>query len=90
MRGTDKVRISFIAGSGIIPAYAGNRTFTALINGLRRDHPRVCGEQAESHTQSPFKRGSSPRMRGTGRKRLLSNQRRGIIPAYAGNRFCQI
>ena len=66
MRGTRAVVGHEFEQRGIIPAYAGNTTSTAVPSPLTRDHPRVCGE----HTQGGVRRtivarGSSPRMRGT-------------------------
>ena len=86
MRGTEADGAVTYAGTGIIPAYAGNSVdfFSVHIN--MRDHPRVCGEQVTDRGHCRLPRGSSPRMRGTGSCFPLSILYIGIIPAYAGNR----
>ena len=85
MRGTRGHHAERAQDHGIIPAYAGN-TVTALHrDGLMRDHPRVCGEHFVNTTGEVDKTGSSPRMRGTRRKRRPQDHLPGIIPAYAGN-----
>ena len=71
---------------GIIPAYAGNSNITNRNTIEYRDHPRVCGEQSAAGSLAYCIKGSSPRMRGTGRSDNVSNVFPGIIPAYAGNR----
>ena len=52
-----------------------------------RDHPRVCGEHCYWRISVRWNTGSSPRMRGTLRRRRCPTGYRGIIPAYAGNTF---
>ena len=85
MRGTQVRRAFAGAPPGIIPAYAGN-----TLRGRSRpqpagDHPRVCGEHCRWSAVPCPNPGSSPRMRGTHRWRMLSRSHCGIIPAYAGN-----
>ena len=68
----------------IIPAHAGQ---TGLGNPTRRssaDHPRACGANMRSGSESSACAGSSPRMRG--KRRLVREQhhRIRIIPAHAG------
>ena len=50
-----------------------------------RDYPRVCGEHLRHAARSPRNLGSSPRMRGTPRRRSQVWCHHWIIPAYAGN-----
>ena len=53
---------------------------------MRRDHPRVCGEQMPPE-QVEFKEvGSPPRVRGTDNSTMEENLYRRITPACAGNR----
>ena len=85
MRGTHVHGIGLLGHLGIIPAYAGNTEHVALEQSARWDHPRVCGEHAETWIQSSLPQGSSPRMRGTHHQRHRKTRRPGIIPAYAGN-----
>ena len=69
----------------IIPAYAGNTGFHEHVIGIKRDHPRVCGEHLNQLAPAVNKAGSSPRMRGTLSLVLAHLPLGGIIPAYAGN-----
>jgi len=48
-------------------------------------HPRVCGERHTPPTHHSIPVGSSPRVRGTQRKRSCESQRARFIPACAGN-----
>ena len=48
----------------IIPADAGSTVFSMIATGITRDHPRGCGEHLTYNWNSPFEKGSSPRMRG--------------------------
>ena len=49
---------------GITPACAGNTVLLMLDCGLRRDHPRVCGEYLLSMIGRLTSKGSPPRVRG--------------------------
>ena len=71
--------------AGIIPACAGNTVPVARFFGLLQDHPRVCGEHKVSLSLVGLGLGSSPRVRGTRAAPARMHQRRGIIPACAGN-----
>ena len=51
-------------GIGIIPACAGSSSSAGGADSARGDHPRVCGEQAQSELSSSSCSGSSPRVRG--------------------------
>ncbi len=53
---------------------------------VHRITPRVCGEQRISGGSNIIKRGSPPRVRGTGLKTQCRNHIRRITPACAGNR----
>ena len=69
MRGT-RGRSFAVAGSrGLIPTYAGNTSPRAKAYRSRRAHPHVCGEHAAALITPAPPPGSSPRMRGTPRKR---------------------
>ena len=69
----------------IIPAYAGNTGFHEHVIGIKRDHPRVCGEHSVIRCSLTSDPGSSPRMRGTLIVVIPPDEGAGIIPAYAGN-----
>ena len=70
MRGTHMVILPQICDTGIIPAYAGNTPCRAPAWNWWRDHPRVCGEHYTLRCGMACSLGSSPRMRGTHRRRL--------------------
>ena len=70
---------------GIIPACAGSTTTYPLTGLWSGDHPRVCGEHAESNPARASRSGSSPRVRGAPERRDLRRRLRGIIPACAGS-----
>ena len=85
MRGTRTTQPTKNRQRRIIPAYAGNTS-----HGICRvmdtwDHPRVCGEHANTANTGSNVIGSSPRMRGTPSLRRTDRPICGIIPAYAGN-----
>ena len=50
------------------------------------DHPRVCGEKAQTRSGDSLFIGSPPRVRGEGRSGILSHIRKRITPACAGRR----
>ena len=85
MRGTLPDACVQRAYVGIIPAYAGNTFVVASAADSAGDHPRVCGEHANSTEADAKGLGSSPRMRGTPTIFNSRSDRTGIIPAYAGN-----
>ena len=68
----------------ITPAYAGKRGMGAAQRMLNQDHPRVCGEKIFNVQTGKGHKGSPPRMRGKGSKRLPKRASMGITPAYAG------
>jgi len=71
----------------ITPACAGNRweSLKGLI--MRRDHPRVCGEQSDTSARDRGLIGSPPRVRGTDGDGAPIAAAFGITPACAGNRM---
>ena len=85
MRGTLDGVVYVVSRNGIIPAYAGNTWVFIFMPVIGRDHPRVCGEHVSIQEASRSREGSSPRMRGTHRRRDRTRRIQGIIPAYAGN-----
>ena len=89
MRGTQHRWQDRLAARGIIPAYAGNTSVGTSLTVNSGDHPRVCGEHGGRIDVNSLYPGSSPRMRGTHGRRRRAAQRRGIIPAYAGNTPCR-
>ena len=85
MRGTLRLLFPDPAGTGIIPAYAGNTCRSSARRSSQRDHPRVCGEHLIFRAACEGRMGSSPRMRGTPITYRHYDRPDGIIPAYAGN-----
>ena len=70
--------------SGITPACAGKTPLPELPAGLRRDHPRVCGENLGRSCPWNDISGSPPRVRGKQHSRLMLIRLLGITPACAG------
>ena len=69
----------------IIPACAGNTESEAARFEVLSDHPRVCGEHIWHAILKAKVLGSSPRVRGTRRRRPEATRKFRIIPACAGN-----
>ncbi len=69
----------------IIPALAGNTTGGFGFGGMGWDHPRSRGEYGDAVLAGVVHVGSSPLSRGIRIRRHPHRQRRGIIPALAGN-----
>ena len=68
-----------------IPACAGNGPSAPSTSRRRPVHPRVCGERQCLRRRLRPGRGSSPRVRGTGRSVASGVQFMRFIPACAGN-----
>ena len=90
-RGTDFATRTERSGTRITPACAGNSTAHLRFPKLRRDHPRLRGEQEMHPLYGKHCVGSPPLARGTVCGRLLHQDRAGITPACAGNssRHCR-
>ena len=84
-RGTPAPAMQSMAGSGIIPACAGNTHIAVSPTGGVRDHPRMRGEHDLAHYLDYPVLGSSPHARGTLRRWQSVMGTTGIIPACAGN-----
>ncbi len=85
VRGTQQHRRPQEHAAGIIPACAGNTGKQPHRRGHTGDHPRVCGEHSRLPFWSNTTPGSSPRVRGTRKRRPEHGRCLGIIPACAGN-----
>ncbi|ABC20972.1 conserved hypothetical protein [Rhodospirillum rubrum ATCC 11170] len=68
MRGTERKSPIAIVMKRFIPAHAGNSSGDGDRRSFRAVHPRACGEQSLRRCNRANRRGSSPRMRGTGRR----------------------
>jgi len=87
VRGTD-----CISGVGritrrFIPARAGNSATRSIVISPSPVHPRTCGEQGKATAPSRSSSGSSPHVRGTAKRCILSLDVPRFIPARAGNRL---
>ncbi len=87
MRGTGADHASSHQRPRFIPAHAGNRRRSTSRFPQAAVHPRACGEQSKAGPSMARKSGSSPRMRGTGRKPVACRRTGRFIPAHAGNRL---
>ena len=85
VRGTPPERSRRPGTAGIIPACAGNTGGKRGLAVVNRDHPRMCGEHANSLTAAASAMGSSPHVRGTPVVDRAERSPYGIIPACAGN-----
>ena len=68
-----------------IPACAGNSATAPRWRRAAPVHPRVCGELARARRDQAIHDGSSPRVRGTPRRRSRGRRGARFIPACAGN-----
>ena len=84
MRGKRRRATGSRARSGITPACAGKTRPSCSVHWKKRDHPRVCGENAMASAISGTTLGSPPRVRGKQRRCRLSRDSYGITPACAG------
>ena len=85
LRGTLASDISKMRLRRFIPAPAGNTSERAQQCPAAAVHPRACGEHSAPVGSSAGAAGSSPRLRGTHRRRRQRDQLRRFIPAPAGN-----
>ena len=65
VRGTVGVGLQAGIARRITPARAGNRLRKGIKTGLKKDHPRACGEQVKFACCNTSTAGSPPRVRGT-------------------------
>ena len=70
--------------AGIIPAYAGQISFSSFFPFRKEDHPRIRGTNKSQDSDEDEDPGSSPHTRDKFRTRMLTLGSSGIIPAYAG------
>ena len=85
MRGTGGRKCARSVLGRFIPAHAGNRSWLSPSSRSIEVHPRACGEQRIGVSKPTAARGSSPRMRGTGRPSNEALVPPRFIPAHAGN-----
>ena len=85
VRGTLDNRAGDKRPNRFIPACAGNALRCARRQPWQPVHPRVCGERRVEQVEEDQRDGSSPRVRGTQRRRAAVIDARRFIPACAGN-----
>ena len=84
VRGKLKHSLVIFPERGLIPACAGNTSFTVWTRWNRRAHPRVCGENVLKIVDGNAYAGSSPRVRGKLEAVADVSTEIGLIPACAG------
>lgn len=72
------------ASHRITPAYAGKSAMRCRNGCACPDHPRACGEKAQTDRPNYARVGSPPCMRGKGHLTLAVSHMHRINPAYAG------
>ena len=72
MRGKPAYVVGRLEMPGITPAHAGKTFLRNLKQAIRQDHPRACGENAETEAGYSAMIGSPPRMRGKQRNSAKS------------------
>ena len=90
MRGKGKFNVIGNHIARITPAYAGKRPLYLWIVGIKRDHPRLCGEKTTMQKRNSVPRGSPPPMRGKVFYGFAVRNGFGITPAYAGKSCIQL
>ena len=85
LRGTPAPCLPTRTPARFIPAPAGNTSPPPFISKCETVHPRACGEHSETVTMTDRINGSSPRLRGTRRVKVLRRRGARFIPAPAGN-----
>ena len=85
VRGTVVIYIFVSQQKRITPACAGNSIRSEIFCRLKKDHPRVCGEQLLVISIWTRMMGSPPRVRGTGYRLTVGRYFCRITPACAGN-----
>ena len=87
MRGKDNQIIKQQQELGITPAYAGKSPLFQNVRQCIEDHPRLCGEKADTAQNLANSAGSPPPMRGKGFPYIITSTGSRITPAYAGKRI---
>ena len=90
VRGADASGVTSPNGTGTIPACAGSRGGPRAGWRRSRDHPRVCGEQADEDAEGTRGLGPSPRVRGAVSHGWSMVACSGTIPACAGSSVSQV
>ena len=84
MRGKVDQQSMLCSCKGITPAYAGKSPLFQNVRQCIEDHPRLCGEKADTAQNLANSAGSPPPMRGKVAMLAKLIGKKGITPAYAG------
>ena len=84
MRGKVDQQSMLCSCKGITPAYAGKSPLFQNVRQCIEDHPRLCGEKADTAQNLANSAGSPPPMRGKVLVPVRENVQYRITPAYAG------
>ena len=84
MRGKVDQQSMLCSCKGITPAYAGKSPLFQNVRQCIEDHPRLCGEKADTAQNLANSAGSPPPMRGKGFPYIITSTGSRITPAYAG------
>ena len=84
VRGLRKIRLFLDSSAGITPACAGTTCIGIVLESLKWDHPRVCGDYFVMYAKTLIRSGSPPRVRGLRGSYELQAWFQGITPACAG------
>ena len=84
VRGRPQLRAGHRGLPGLIPACAGQTSYTMLNLEADGAHPRVCGADTKYNVTIKTFPGSSPRVRGRQYALAVRDRLRGLIPACAG------
>ena len=87
MRGKVDQQSMLCSCKGITPAYAGKSPLFQNVRQCIEDHPRLCGEKADTAQNLANSAGSPPPMRGKGFPYIITSTGSRITPAYAGKRI---
>ena len=84
VRGLRKIRLFLDSSAGITPACAGTTCIGIVLESLKWDHPRVCGDYFVMFAKTLIRSGSPPRVRGLRGSYELQAWFQGITPTCAG------
>ena len=87
VRGSPRARRRRAPRGGSIPACAGKPRRASTGLPVYRVHPRVCGEATNRQEVVMFRKGPSPRVRGSRARLRLGSASGGSIPACAGKPY---
>ena len=90
VRGTPVIVLGILGQARFIPACAGNTRRVFILSAVHTVHPLMCGEHKATLSLTDNLPGSSPHVRGTLTRIVLTFPSCRFIPACAGNTFGRI